>query len=146
MIVLKNNVEMRTIKLTRPNEKYNKDVNYKIKNSKGITIDTIANNTTIELLVQDDIEFFEVKMLWCGSNKIQLVKTQFEAEFIITGNKYFNKILPLSGAFFGLITIFTTINIISRSIGIAIVTLSIFYIFLCLTILKDKWLNYEEVL
>ena len=146
MIVLKNNVEMRTIKLTRPNEKYNKDVNYKIKNSKGIIIDTIANNTTIELSVQDDIEFFEVKMLWCGSNKIQLVKTQFEFEFIITGNKYFNKILPLSGAFFGLITTFTTINIISRSIGIAIITLSIFYIFLCLTILKDKWLNYEEVL
>ena len=135
---------MRSVLLKRPNEKFNKNINYTIKDSNGYKIDTLANNSSEAFEIADDITYIQVKMFWVGTKKILLPNTTSKFEFIITGNRFFNQYLPLTGAVIGLIGILNNTNFLSKTSAMVLGILFISVLLGSITVWKNDWLHYQE--
>lgn len=134
---------MRTIKLTRPNEKFNSNTNYIVLDSNGKKLDTLPNDTSIELNISNDITFIQVKIAWCGTGKILIPHNNENAEIIITSNRFFNSYLIYSGPFFVLIGLLFNQGEVIKTLGMVIRILLIVFVVLSATLWKNKWLNHQ---
>jgi uncharacterized membrane protein len=136
---------MRTIKLTRPNEKFNSNTSYIVLDSNGKKLDTLPNDTSIELNISDDVTFIQVKVAWCGTGKIFVPHNNQNTELMITSNRFFNGYLIYSGAFFVLIGLLFNQGEVIKILGMVIRILLIVFVVLSATLWKNKWLNHQVI-
>lgn len=136
---------MKTIKLTRPNEKFNRNTSYIVFDSNGKKIDMLPNGASIEFNISDDVTFIQVKIAWCGSGKIQIPNSSKSTDFIVSGNRFLNTYLIYSGALFVLIGLLFNKDGLMETIGITIRVLLIAFVVFSVTLLKNKWLNYQVI-
>lgn len=137
---------MKRITIRRPNEKFNKNCSYIIKIGKR-TFGELKNGEEkiIEISAEFECESLQVKIQWCGSNKIRLSKVAQNGIILVKGNKFLNRKMPLFGAIFPLIGLMIfNLEIISKNVGVGIFIGFLLGIIGSVTIWRDKWLYIKE--
>jgi hypothetical protein len=134
---------MKKITLHRPKESFNKNCSYKILVGKKYLTDLKnGEEKTIEIPNEFNDEYLKAKILWCGSEKMELRNLTGDKKIVITGNKFLNKKMPLFGSIFPIIGLmFFNLKIVPKNVGIGIFIIFLLALLGTITFWRNKWLN-----
>ncbi len=134
---------MKTIKIKRPKESFNKYCDYKIF-ADNTEVTQIGNDKEININVTDEQQVLKAKLSFCGSNKINISELDNNATINIYGNVFLNKYSPLAISvimiFIILFQYFTDNNII-KYISLFIASCIFLILIWFLTFGRNKWLK-----
>lgn len=136
---------MQKIFLHRPKESFNKHSAYRILLGKQVL--TELNNgeeKMIEVPQELNSKELKAKINWCGSQPMKVRQIEVNGKVIIRGNKFLNKIMPLSGAILPLIGLLIVhLNLVSKTVGMGIIILVLIGLVGTVTIWRNHWLHME---
>jgi hypothetical protein len=135
---------LRTIKIQRPEENFYMHCSYTIEiDGKSIAKLENGEHKTIEIPDELTQGHLKAKINWCGSKKYS-VKTIPENHLIeISGNRFLNLIMPISGAIIPIagMALFSAFGPDMKSFGIGAIVLLMVGLVATLTVWWDRWLK-----
>ncbi len=141
---------MKKLTLSRPKERFNKNLSYDIfVGNKKLTELKNGEEKVIEIPNKLNNKELNAKIQWCGSEKYNLSEFKDEEKLKISGSDLLNRkgiwiiaILPITGALmFG----YGRESLIIKYIGIGLFFLILIFAFWGLIIAKNKWLRIEKI-
>lgn len=135
---------MKSIRLIRPEENFNKNKSYKIYLD-GQFVCELENGEEKEIKIDHRRTFFEAKMYWCGSQKVLLADNSSEQVYQIQGNTFLNMKLAYLGPVFPLIGLILNEVGILREVEVPTLIVLFLIVVGTLTIWKRKWIVIEQL-
>lgn len=137
---------MKTLKIKRPHENFNKFCSYDL----FVGSDKIAElkngeEKSIEIPTELENEQLYAKTHWCGSTKINISNIEPNSTISISGSEFLNRRMPFIIGLFPVvgIIIFTGTSQLTKSIGVGLLVLLFVFLVGTLTIGRNKWLRVE---
>lgn len=137
---------MKTIKIKRPHENFNKFCSYDLfVGSNKIVELKNGEEKSIEIPTELENEQLYAKIQWCGSTKINVNSIEPNPTITITGNEFLNRRMPFIIGLFPVvgIIIFTGTSQLTKNIGIGVLILLLVFLVGTITIGRNKWLRVE---
>lgn len=132
---------MKTIRLTRPKERFNSNCSYKIFiNDRLIT--TLKNGEDKVIDVNESISnSLQVKIQWCGSKKITTDSLKNNETIQISGNVLFNRYLLIFTSLIPITGILIAQNRETKTLGLILIVIVLILLIGTLTIWKNHWID-----
>ena len=132
---------MKTIRLTRPKERFNSNCSYKIFiNDRLIT--TLKNGEDKVIDVNESISnSLQAKIQWCGSKKITTDSLKNNETIQISGNVLFNRYLLIFTSLIPITGILIAQNRETKTLGLILIVIVLILLIGTLTIWKNHWID-----
>jgi hypothetical protein len=95
----------KTITLHRPVSQSNRYRDYVIESGNGKELGVLKHNQTLALEVPDDVSYIRFKLMWCGSEVVNLQNVKQDERILVTPNRFFHYWMPFLGAPAGILSV-----------------------------------------